>query len=296
MEFITEKVDKNEEGSRLDKYLMRKLKNLSFTSIVRFVRKKYILLNGKRVKAGEKLTLGDQISYAKFLTNLNEEDMQSKNHANSQADSMAETIKNSIIFEDKNIIAINKPSGVAVQRGSKLNTSIADGISHINKEYRIVHRLDKMTTGVLIIAKNLKATRILGECFKERECSKTYLAVCTGKLPKKSGEIHYPLLKKMQCGQEIMVRSKDGLPSQTRYHVLEVEKSYSLVELMPITGRKHQIRAHLSILSCPVVGDTKYGGKKNNHLMLHAKRINFKIDDEIYSIEAEMPEYFIFSA
>lgn len=292
MKFITQAVDNNELGSRLDKWARRKFPNLSFTELTKFIRKGEIRIDGAKSEINHKLQASNTISYTKFIENLNNctEIQQTKNSNDSKQ--LAKLIESYVIFEDADVLAINKPQGLAVQGGTKIKRSVAEGLKHINKEYRIVHRLDKYTSGVLVVAKNLKTAKALGHCFSQRKCLKSYLAICTGKLPKREGEIHYSLLQSIDQGQEKMLRSKEGLACQTKYRLTKQGKRYCLVELQPITGRKHQLRAHLSIINCPIVGDVKYGGKVHKHTMLHAKYINFVLENEVYSIEAPPPSYF----
>jgi len=294
MSFITEIIDTNEEHSRLDKWMQRKFPLLSFTEIAKFVRKSEVRINGAKTDIKAKLELGDVISYKEIITKIHEsrKNDDSALPTDRRARNLANRIKDLIIFEDDKLLAIDKPLGIASQNGSGVTVSIASAFKLINSEYRLVHRLDRDTSGVMVIAKNLRTAKALAKIFKERQCCKTYVAVSTGTPRKPIGEIHYPLLNTKVGRMEKMMRNAEGLACQTEYQVIHSFKSFTTFEVTPHTGRKHQIRAHLSLINCPILGDVKYGGKKHSRLMLHANRINFELDDEIYVIEAKLPDEF----
>lgn len=294
MSFITEIIDENEQHSRLDKWMKRKFPLLSFTEIAKFVRKSEVRINGAKTDIKAKIELGDVISYKEIITKIHDGRMHDDAALpiDHRLKNMANRLKDLIIFEDDDLLAIDKPSGIASQDGSGVTVSIASAFKLINAEYRLVHRLDRDTSGVMVIAKNLRTAKALTKNFKERKCCKTYVAVSTGTPRKKSGEICYPLLSTKVGRMEKMTRNAEGLECQTDYQVIRSFKSFTTFEMTPHTGRKHQIRAHLSLINCPILGDVKYGGKKHSRLMLHANRINFELDDEIYVIEAKLPDEF----
>ena len=295
MSFITDIIDENEQDSRLDKWLKRKFPLLSFTEIAKFVRKGEVRVNGAKSDIKQKLNQGDVVVYRSFISKIDNMRKQGENDLppDYRLQNLSNRIKDFLIFEDDNLLAINKPSGIASQDGSGIKVSIASALKFLNKEYRLVHRLDRDTSGVMVIAKNLRVAKELTKNFKERDCCKTYVAITTGTPRKEYGEIHYPLLAEKVGRMEKMTRNAEGLPCQTEYRVIMSNKHCTTFEVTPHTGRKHQIRAHLSLINCPIIGDVKYGGRKHNRLMLHASRINFEIDNEIYVIEAPLPQSFM---
>ena len=194
-----------------------------------------------------------------------------------------------VIYEDKHILVLNKPINFAVQGGNKVKHSI-DKIININSsktgvKYRLTHRLDKDSSGILILAKSEKSAKKIIKLFQERKINKTYLTIVTG-LPKQhSSHINYPIIKKKNYnGKEIMQISKNDKMAKeaiTYYKVIDqLGKKLSFLLVKPLTGRKHQIRIHLAAIGHPILGDGKYGGKNafetnlNNKIHLHAYHIN----------------------
>lgn len=277
------------EGSRLDRFVIRHNVNLDFARVAQMLRKGLIKLNGKKSTGSARIQEGDIISVPSFILS---DDYDIKPDEKSKG--LFEFIKQFIILEDENLIAINKPANIAVQGGTNIDCSIADAILHFTKDSRIVHRLDRDTSGVLLIAKSLAAAQDLGELFAQKKVSKCYYAIICGNLPNKRGTISKSLLKGAAHNMEKMLHDEDGLQATTRYEVLDSNNQYSLVLLQPITGRKHQLRAHMALMNCPVLGDKKYADSKiarGEKLFLHAYSIAFKLGKE-YSIKAEIPEYF----
>ena len=193
-----------------------------------------------------------------------------------------------IIYQDKHIIILNKPINLAVQGGNKVKYSVDDILNKDQakgkKLYRLTHRLDKDTSGILILAKTEKAAQKITKLFANKKIYKTYLALVVGCLEQKTGIIDFPIIKKkLASGKEVMTIAKTQHTAQaalTKYHVIEqLGNQLSLLKLEPETGRKHQIRIHLSAMETPILGDGKYGGKKafmnnlSNKIHLHAEKI-----------------------
>ena len=197
------------------------------------------------------------------------------------------------VENNENFAVINKPAGIAVQSGTKSRRNILD-ILRNTKEFEgatpyAVHRIDKETTGVLVVAKNRKYAQLFTSLFRIRKIHKTYLGIVIGELQKNKGTFidelfHYEKEKK--------VKTK----AITHFTVIDSNNNYSLLKLNPETGRKHQLRKQLLIHGCPILGDSKYrmsvNARKKNTLMLHAYKINFSIDEIKYNFSAEMPIYF----
>lgn len=193
-----------------------------------------------------------------------------------------------IIYEDTKIAVINKPAGVAVQGGSKVKISI-DTIYNTSNDFKfnahLVHRLDKDTSGLLILAKNQKSAKRLSQMLESRTgISKKYLAIVTGNIKPQKGKINFPLLKVARKGKEVIAATsgynKEAKKAETIYNSIDNTGNIaSFVELIAVTGRKHQLRVHLSKLGHPILGDGKYGGKQaflpecSNKLHLHAAEI-----------------------
>ena len=223
-------------------------------------------------------------------------------------DKEIEKIKNCIIYKDNNIIAINKPSGLAVQSGSKIEKSLNDYLQFLRFENqenpKLVHRLDKDTSGLIIIARNHEIAEKLAEYFKDKDekLDKIYLTLAVGKFLNTEGKIEFPLIKKVENGVEKVYRDeKNGKEATTIYKVLGYNEKYnvSLLEIKILTGRTHQIRVHLKEIGHPILGDGKYGGKKafvdglSEKIHLHSYKINIKnLDGKDLNLKANLPENF----
>ena len=199
-----------------------------------------------------------------------------------------------IVENNDNFCVINKPHGLAVQGGTKINKNLIDLISNNpifneSKPY-IVHRLDKETSGVIIIAKNRKYAQLFTSLFRIRRIHKTYISVCHGELDKPKGILNDDLVR-YDSDRKIIEKAI------THYKVLDKNTKASLLLLNPITGRKHQIRKHLSKIGFPIIGDEKYNFSnsqkyRKSHLMLHAYSIKFVINDKKYEFTVDIPDYF----
>jgi len=285
-------VTKDLAGLRLDKYLCKKF-DISFGLAQKVIREKKIKVNGARVDAAYKTHEADQIE---VFTELN------KRYAteNKKPKVSAEKLKKFsswIIFQDENLIAINKPSGLATQGGSGIEISVDDFLS--GTELQLVHRLDKDTSGILLIAKNAKAAEFLTDGFKNKTIKKTYLALVRGIVKKPEGTINIPLRKKLLGKNEkVQPDFAEGKEAITDYKLLRSFFDHSLLELKPLTGRTHQLRVHCKEIGHAIINDVKYGGKEVlrkdicKRLCLHAYKI--EIDDYFgkkLKIETEQPEF-----
>jgi len=296
-------------GTRLDKFLMNMFQNTPYSNLQKLIRKKDIRLNGKRTETNYRLDLDDVISMPEFIYNdLQGSSEIEKNPTDNKKHISSKQIKDfmkTIIHKDDNIIAINKPQGLAVQGGSNIKVSVADYLPHLRFENQqnpqLVHRIDKDTSGLLLIARNTKTSEKLTKFFKERnKIQKTYLAIVIGELPKKSGTISHPLIKKFSGGVEKVYKdSKLGKEAITNFKVLSYSQSYdvSLLEVKILTGRTHQIRVHLKDFGHPILGDGKYGGKRafieelSDTMHLHSYKI--EIEELGLKLKAEFPTKFL---
>lgn len=284
----------NSENVRLDAYIASKQSDLSRSNIQKLIDSGDILVNNSIKKMSYKVQEGDVIQ-------INVPEAR-------EANIKPENIPIDIIYQDNDIIVVNKPKGLVVHPadgnpdGTLVNAIIAickDGLSGIGGELRpgIVHRLDKDTSGLLIVAKNDKAHRLMSEQIKNREVRKIYIALVKGVVSENEATIDMPIGRSTKDRKKMAVR-KDGKEAVTHFRVLKRYPSYTLLEVKIDTGRTHQIRVHMAEIGHPVVGDMVYSSGKNEFgvegQMLHAKSLDFKhpITGKQMHLEAPLPKYF----
>lgn len=295
------KVLEKDDGIRLDRWFSRYYPDLKNGQLQRLLRGKNIRLNGKKASTDVRLQVGDEIRIPP-LTVSEKVDMP---RDLSKAD--ISFMRNLVIYKDEDVIVLNKPAGLAVQGGSKTERHI-DGLLdalRFDKEERpkLVHRLDKDTSGVLVIARTAKAAAKLTEAFKTKEAKKIYWAVVVGVPKLKSGKIDAPLIKKSGVGggEQVMVDFNHGQKAQTLYRVVDsLSRKAAWVEYMPLTGRTHQLRVHSVVLGTPILGDGKYTpkdapslGLADEHKMhLHARAIKIPHPMKgMLEISAKIPQH-----
>jgi len=278
---------------RVDKYLSEQLPDISRSRIQRMIERGAVTLNSEVVtKSGEKAKPGDTLT----ITIVDE-----------GVDGLVpENIPLDILYEDENVIVLNKPSGMVVHpgagnpSGTLVNALLSyyPAIRAVGEEDRpgVVHRLDKETSGVLIFAKTHKAYQWLVRQFKSREPQKTYHALVDGHPPTTTGRIEAPIVRDPKVRTQMAVGLQGtGKSAVSEYFQLEKFKDHTLLEVHPITGRTHQIRLHLSYIGVPVVGDTVYGHRNPSlpmdSLFLHAKSLSIKLfgDRVPRTFEASLP-------
>ena len=276
----------NHQNLRLDKWLKRNFSTLKQSFIEKNIRKGNIKINTKKTSSNYRLKLNDIIeifnysidSYKNINKSVHKKDIPSK---------YKKFFTSSILFENSDFIILDKWAGIATQGGSKINISIDDIIKNISSKYNLVHRLDRETSGLLIIAKNLKTTKIFGKLFKEQLISKIYFAICQGTPKNKESEV------------ELLIENKKDLRkssnSLTRYKVCQTNKNCSILLFAPSTGKTHQIRLVAKHLGTPIVGDTKYNKMiKNNTetLKLNACLLKFEVNSQHYEFSTNLPDHF----
>ena len=271
---------------RIDRWVKREIFNVPQSLIEKSLRQGKIKVNNLIVKNAYKLKYKDKI----YLYNFNPETtfLNKKKYVPTKKDIYSS--ESFIIENNENFVVINKPPGLPVQGGTKSNKNLVDNLSNSevfkNSKPYMVHRIDKDTSGILIIAKTRKFAQLLTSLFRIRKIYKTYLAICYGSLEKNSGELINDLTR-YEGKKKIIENAK------TIYNVIDKNNFCSLISLNPITGRKHQIRKQLSMIGNPVLGDNKYNFEtKGKKLMLHAYSIKFMINDIKYNYKVKYPDYF----
>ena len=284
-------VDSTYNEMRIDRWLRNSLGKIPQGLIEKSLRSGKIKLNKKKIKSSYKIKTNDKIELFNF--NFEEKLLKNKIRFNPTKE-IIKSNENLIIENNENFIVINKSSGISVQGGTKSKKNLIDifaksEIFKNSKPYS-VHRLDKDTSGVFIIAKKRESAQLLTSLFRLRKVHKTYLAICHGELQKNSGEWNNHLIR-YDGDKKIVEKAK------TIFKVIDKNSEASLVELRPITGRKHQLRKQLYSLGQPIFGDTKYKLSNlnkgiNKNLMLHSYQIKFMINDIKHTYTALIPDYF----
>ena len=288
------KVNEENVGKRIDSFIPMVQEDISRSMVQKLIEQKNIKVNGKETKHSYKLKLNDEIEI--FVPEAKEINLK------------AQDIPLNVIYEDNDIIVINKPKGMVVHpaNGNPDETLVnavmnkcKDSLSGIGGEIRpgIVHRLDKDTSGAIIVAKNDKAHIALSEQLKNHEVKKTYLALVRGIIKENEATINMPIARSKKDRKKMDV-DKDGKEAITHFKVLgRYKNKYTLLQINLETGRTHQIRVHLSHIGYPIIGDEVYSNGKNEWNVsgqcLHAWKLEFihPITGKKISLEAEIPEY-----
>lgn len=278
---INIKVDKNSVDIRIDKLLMQRYE-AGFPLMQKLIRSKKIKINGKAISKPVKLQFGDEIE---VFAKLKDRNINEKPRSSIPQRKIDEFFSYKI-YEDDNILAIDKPSGLAVQGRSLARASIDDILYNLKQQGEglfLVHRIDRDTSGVLLLAKNKKAAALLTEHFKNKTIKKTYLALLDGNLKQEQGRIDIPLKKKrVGALEKVYPDFANGDQAISDYKLLRHFDGYCLVEFSPITGRTHQLRVHAKEIGHAIIGDFKYGGKKvirkevASRLCLHAQSVTLQ--------------------
>ena len=277
-------IDDSSADQRIDRFLKRNFQNLSQSFIEKNLRKKNILLNKHLTKSNQIIKVEDKITIKNFSEEIYQKFDRKKSNLTINK-SLITNFKKSILYENDNFLIIDKWSGIASQGGSNIILSIDAIIKNISENYNLVHRLDKETSGLMIIAKNLKYTRLFGKLFKSQKLKKTYLAICDG----------MPKLKESYVDLNIKNNSDKVIKTQTFYKILSYNNKTSLIKFEPQTGKKHQLRIVAKNLGCPIVGDIKYNlnsNKQKENLKLNAFMLEFDIEDNQFKITSSIPKDF----
>ncbi|ATL92503.1 23S rRNA pseudouridine(955/2504/2580) synthase [Aeromonas sobria] len=274
-------IEAEHDGQRIDNFLKTQLKGVPKSLIYRILRKGEVRVNKKRIKPEYKLCAGDVIRVPPVR-------VAEKNELPSANLGVIQRLESQILFEDEAMIVLNKPSGMAVHGGSGLSFGVIEGLRALRPDARfleLVHRLDRDTSGVLLVAKKRSALRSLHEQLRVKTMRKQYLALVRGKWQAHVKVVNAPLRKNdLQSGERVVRVSADGKPSETRFRIVRQFAEATLVECSPITGRTHQIRVHTLHAGHPIACDDKYGeaafdekmrSQGLKRLFLHAWKLSF---------------------
>ncbi|MEE4202115.1 MAG: 23S rRNA pseudouridine(955/2504/2580) synthase RluC [Halieaceae bacterium] len=292
--FIT--VSADEAGQRLDNYLLRSLPGVPKTRIYRAVRKGEVRVNKSRAKAETRLDAGDQIRVPPISVT-------ERRDAGQVPSQWAERIRRAIVLDRPELMVINKPTGLAVHGGSGVSVGLIESLRKLYPEQRymeLVHRLDRDTSGLILVAKKASVLRDLHAQLRGDKMDKRYLALVAGKWPAHTRLVNAPLEKiSLKSGERMVRVAAGGRPSKTAFRVIERFPGATLIEAKPITGRTHQIRVHSLHVGHPILGDAKYRFDESDaltvslglkRLFLHAAALSFTVGDETISLEAPLDE------
>lgn len=288
-------IEAEHEGQRIDNFLKTQLKGVPKSLIYRILRKGEVRVNKKRIKPEYKLCAADEVRVPPVR-------VAEKNELPSANLGVIQRLESQILFEDDAMIVLNKPSGMAVHGGSGLSFGVIEGLRALRPEARfleLVHRLDRDTSGVLLVAKKRSALRSLHEQLRVKTMRKQYLALVRGKWQAHVKVVNAPLRKNdLQSGERVVRVSADGKPSETRFRIVRQFAEATLVECSPITGRTHQIRVHTLHAGHPIACDDKYGeaafdekmrSQGLKRLFLHAWKLSFTHPADGREMQVEAP-------
>jgi len=276
------RIDQEQAGQRIDNFLRRELPGVPKGRLYRLLRRGEVRVNGGRIRAEYKLQEGDEVRVPPARIRA---------PGDAPSAGLAARIVDRVLYEDKRLLVIDKPTGVAVHGGSGISHGVIELLRHARPELRdlsLVHRLDRETSGCLVLAKRRSALRELHARFRDGVVEKNYLGLAVGDWQLGEQLIDKPLLvQHRKGGERHVVVSSGGKPAQTRVQLSRTFGKYSLLQCSPLTGRTHQIRVHLQFLGFPLAGDERYGDEEENRrarkfglsrLFLHAQSIAFPDD------------------
>lgn len=286
-------IKEDEQGQRLDNFLMRILKGVPKSHIYRLIRSGEVRINKGRAKPKSRLMPGDLVRIPPVRVS------EAKNIQVN--DFLNEKLLKSIIYEDEKFLVINKPAGIAVHGGSGLSLGIIEAFRKIRTDLKyleLVHRLDKETSGCLLLAKKRSVLREVQALFNARRIKKIYWTILLNKWQGSKQKVVDIALEKniLKSGERVVKANEQGKSSQTTFRLITNFKHACFVEAYPKTGRTHQIRVHSAFIDHPVVGDKKYGKDvkllNKKRLYLHARKISFKLGEKEYCFEAKLDDIF----
>ena len=293
----------DDDGIRLDRWFKRNLPDVSFNIVSRWSRTGQLRVNGERAKPGDRIEAGQTIQFPPAEA-MPARTAKPERKREPLTEEEAEMVREMVIYEDPSAFVLNKPPGLATQGGTKTHhhlDRLLDGLADdTGSRPKLVHRLDKDTSGALLVAKTARSAGHFAKSFSGRTARKVYWALIVGVPSLDEGLIDAPLAKQPGTGGEKMhVDEENGLPARTRWRVIDrAGNRAAWVELQPLTGRTHQLRAHMAAIGHPIVGDAKYGGAEafltggiSRKLHLHARRIRIDAPDGVIDVTAELPPH-----
>src|SRR5690349_10936810 len=297
-------VGEDDDGIRLDRWFKRHMPDVSFNIVSRWARTGQLRLSGKRAVPGDRIEAGQEIRVPPLETAPARAERQLPKRE-PLTEEEAQFVRDMVIYEDRNSFVLNKPPGLATQGGTKTTQHLdrlLDGLAGEAGRPKLVHRLDKDTSGALLVARSARSAGHFAKAFSGRTARKVYWALVVGVPDVDEGLIDAPLAKQPGTGGEKMhISEEHGLPAKTRWRLIErAGNRTAWVELQPLTGRTHQLRAHMAAIGHPIVGDAKYGGAEafltggiSRKLHLHARRIRIDApQDGVIDVTAELPPHF----
>ncbi len=291
-------VSADEAGQRLDNFLLARLKGVPRSHIYKILRSGEVRVNRGRAKPRQKLAAVEEVRIPPIRLAVARDEGRIP-------DQLAETLRRNVLFEDDALIAINKPAGLAVHGGSGVSFGLIEAMRQVfpnEKRLELVHRLDRDTSGCILLARDRNALVQLQQALRDRQVEKVYQALCVGKWPRHIREIDAPLDRSKGGSGERIVRAKEsGKPSKTFFQVAQRFANATLLEVRLESGRTHQIRVHSQLAGHPLAGDTKYGRREDikffrqlglKRMFLHASRLQFvhPVSAEQISIDAPLPQ------
>ena len=289
----------NNAGQRIDNFLITALKGAPKSLVYRIVRKGEVRVNKKRIKPEYRLALGD-------LVRIPPVRLAEKAPPAKVSSRLSDQLEQAVLYEDDDLIVVNKPSGIAVHGGSGISLGLIEGFRQMRPQCKfleLVHRLDRDTSGCILIAKKRSALKLMHDSLKKSTITKIYHALVVGSWSERKRRIDAPLKKnELKSGERVVKVTADGKECLTEYKVLQrFGREATLVEARPITGRTHQIRVHCQFAGHPIVGDEKYGVDEVNaemrekgfkRLFLHAAELRFPLPSggrQVVKAPLEMP-------
>lgn len=291
-------VSEDEEGQRLDNYLVTRMKGVPKSAVYRVIRKGEVRVNKGRAKPDRRLQPGDVVRVPPLR-------LAEAQPVAAPGQSLIHHLQQAVLYDRDGLLIVNKPAGLAVHGGSGISLGLIEALRQMPGHrgfLELIHRLDRETSGCVMVARKRSVLKYFQERLREREgVNKAYLALVQGSWPKNVAAVEAPLQRYVQNNGERMVRvSADGKPSLTRFEVLEKFAQATLVRASPITGRTHQIRVHALHKGCPLVGDDKYGDtplaqlfreRGSRRLFLHAEQLDLALaDGSSLQVAAPLPD------
>ena len=298
-------ISEDDDGIRLDRWFKRNMPDVSFNLVSRWARTGQLRIDGKRASPGDRLELGQTLRLPPAET-VPERSDRPKIEREPLTEEEAAFVRELVIHRDAHALVLNKPPGLATQGGTRTHQHLdrlLDALSdQAGNRPKLVHRLDKDTSGVLLVARSARAASHFSKAFSGRTARKVYWALVVGVPSAEAGVIDLPLAKQPGTGGEKMhVDHEEGLPAKTRWRAVDrAGNRAAWLELQPLTGRTHQLRAHLAAIGHPIVGDAKYGGPEafltggiSRKMHLHARRLRIDgPDGKPIDRQAELPDHF----